>query len=112
MTHARQTVKFQFENAELLARVAWDTYDGGFNVEFFDSESGWSSATRPRLSYQDNSQNNEDMRSLLEAVWQWETWTDNLDWADGAVDVFQFSWDGKTREGMDGEYKTLTQGTL
>lgn len=112
----KQNVKFVYENEEIECKVEWEDDGKEFDVNFFDSHTGYSGKSSPTGAqqnwwYQDE-ESQEIMRSLIEAVYQWgcnDDWTQYLSWEDGAEDVFEFEWDGETRSGYDGEYRELTR---
>jgi hypothetical protein len=112
----KQNVKFVYENEEIECKVEWEDDGKEFDVNFFDSHTGYSGKSSPAGAqqnwwYQDE-ESQEIMRSLIEAVYQWgcnDDWTQYLTWEDGAEDVFEFEWDGVTRSGYEGEYRELTR---
>lgn len=118
----KQNVKFQYVNEngtemqKIECKVEWAEEDGSYDVNFFDRQTGYSNNSSPTGAqgnwwYQD-AEEQEIMRSLIEAVYQWgnrEDWTEFLTWEDGAEDVFEFRWDGVSRSGYAGEYRELTR---
>jgi len=113
----RQEAKFIFGNEELLAEITWIEGDACYDIRFMDPNTGWQNSnpgsSRSGWYYQD-SESNLNHNSLVNAIHQWDDWSEHLSWEDGGVDVFRFEWDGKTYEGEtdaegNREYKTLTR---
>ena len=107
----RQEVKFVFDNEEFECEVVWKD-DCETEIRFFDPNNGYQNSNPSSVQqnwYYQNHEAQKNMNSLINAVQQWEDWSDFINWEDGYTNIFEFEWDGKTFEGCDGEYKTLTR---
>ena len=112
----KQNVKFVYDSEEIEAKIEWEDDGKEFDVNFFDSQTGYTGSSDPGASqgkwYYQNADDQEKLMSLINAVREWgnnDDWTQYLTWEDGAEDVFEFEWDGVSRLGYEGEYRELTR---
>lgn len=95
-----QNVTFNYLNFSIEARVTWYGEGPEFDVEFFNPQTGWTNSSNPssimnNWSY-NNYEDNYEISNLIEAINNFEDWTDRLDWTDGAHCSFTFKWDGES----------------